>query len=62
LPHAVDFEFKLALPDGARIVRADHEVTRKDGQPLIKLTVPANGEATVLFAAAAVEDRAVPSR
>ncbi|HEY2685664.1 MAG TPA: hypothetical protein VGI93_19295 [Steroidobacteraceae bacterium] len=62
LPHAVDFEFKLALPDGARIVRADHEVTRKDGQPLIKLAVPANGEATVLFAAAAVEDRAVPSR
>jgi hypothetical protein len=62
LPHAIDFEFKVALPDGARLVRADHAVTQKDGRPLIKLKVPANGEATLRFAAAVLSDRAVPSR
>jgi hypothetical protein len=62
LPHPIEFELELALPDGARILSADHAVTKKDGKPLIRLTVPANGETTVRLLGGVVEDRAVPSR
>lgn len=62
LPHTIDFELKFALPDNARIVRADHKFDKKDGKPIVRLTVPAHGEATMRFTAATVADEVVPSR
>lgn len=44
----IQFELKLALAD-ARIVRADHPVTYKNGRPLFRFKVPANQTITVRF-------------
>jgi hypothetical protein len=45
----IDFELRLALPEGARIVRADHAVGTKNGRPIFRFKVPANQMVTVRF-------------
>jgi hypothetical protein len=48
---AADIQLELLPPslEGARIVRADHKLASKNGRPMFRLTVPANGTATVRF-------------
>jgi len=47
--HAVDIELWVDVPDGSTLTRASHTVHRKNGQPMFKLTVPANGSAAVRY-------------
>jgi hypothetical protein len=46
---AIDFELRLSLPEGARIVRADHSVGTKNGRPIFRFKVPANQTVAVRF-------------
>jgi len=46
---AVSFELRLRLEGEATIVRADHALTRKNGRPMFRLTVPAQATATVRY-------------
>ena len=43
----IQFELKLQLEQGTRVVRADHPVGSKNGRPIFRLKVPANGTVTV---------------
>jgi hypothetical protein len=45
----VQFELRLQLPSGARLVRADHPVAMKNGRPIFRLTIPANETVTVRY-------------
>jgi hypothetical protein len=45
----IQFELRLRLPEGARVVRADHPLGMKNGRPIFRLTVPANGNVTVRY-------------
>jgi hypothetical protein len=45
----IEFELRMRLPDGVRVIRADHRVGTKNGQPIFRLTVPANGTLTVRY-------------
>jgi hypothetical protein len=45
----IPFELRLRLPEGGRLVRADHSVGTKDGRPIFRLTIPANGSVTVRY-------------
>jgi hypothetical protein len=45
----IQFELRLRLPDGARVVRADHPVAAKNGRPIFRLTIPANGSVTLRY-------------
>jgi hypothetical protein len=45
----IQFELRLRLPEGARIVRTDHPLGMKNGRPIFRLTVPANGNVTVRY-------------
>src|SRR3984885_2505583 len=53
---AIDFELRLSLPEGARIVRADHPLGTKNGRPLIPFKVPANQTVTVRFQSQSIGD------
>jgi hypothetical protein len=53
---AIDFELRLSLPEGARIVRADHPLGTKNGRPLFRFKVPANQSVTVRFQIQAIGD------
>jgi hypothetical protein len=46
---AIDFELRLRLPEGERIVRADHLLQTKNGRPIFRFKVPANQTITVRF-------------
>lgn len=46
---AIPFELRLRLPEGGRIVRADHPLGSKHGRPIFRLTIPANQSVTVRF-------------
>jgi hypothetical protein len=46
---AIDFELRLTLPEGARIVRADHPLGTKNGRPIFRFKVPANQTVAVRF-------------
>jgi hypothetical protein len=46
---AVPFELRLRLPEGGRIVRADHPVGTKNGRPIFRLRIPANQSVTVRY-------------
>jgi hypothetical protein len=48
-PAEIRFELRLRLPEGGRIVRADHPVARKNGRPIFRLTVPANQTMTLRY-------------
>jgi hypothetical protein len=51
-PVPVTVELPVHLPDGTNIVRADHIPQTRNGFPTFRLTVPAQGNATILFQAA----------
>jgi hypothetical protein len=45
----IDFDLRLSLPEGARIVRADHPLGAKNGRPIFRFKVPANQTVAVRF-------------
>jgi hypothetical protein len=45
----IQFELKLRLQDGARIIHADHPLGNKNGRPIFQLTIPAHATATVRY-------------
>ncbi len=45
----IEFELRLSLPEGARVVRADHPMGAKNGRPIFRFKVPANQTVTVRF-------------
>jgi len=54
---AIPFELRVRLPEGGRVLRADHPLGTKNGRPIFRLTVPANGSATVRFQSGHNEDK-----
>jgi hypothetical protein len=48
-PTAIPFELRLTLVPGGRVVRADHPVASKNGRPIFRLTIPAQGTVTVRY-------------
>jgi hypothetical protein len=53
----IQFELKVFLADGARIVRADHPLGTKNGRPIFRFKVPANETVTVRYQTQDVQDR-----
>lgn len=53
-PSAIHFELRLRLTDGAQLISANHTPTERDGRPLFKLAIPANGSATIRYQTAHV--------
>lgn len=45
----VSVELRLHLPDGTRVMRSDHVPKPRNGLPTFRLTVPAQGSATIRF-------------
>jgi hypothetical protein len=45
----IQFELRLRLPEGGRVVGADHPVVAKNGRPIFRLTIPANRSVTVRY-------------
>jgi hypothetical protein len=45
----IAFELRLRLPEGGRVVRADHPLAQKNGRPIFRLTIPANDSVTVRY-------------
>ena len=45
----VQFELRLQLPAGGRVMRADHPVTNHNGRSIFYLTIPANGTMSVRY-------------
>ena len=56
-PHEIQFELKVLIDEGARIVRADHPVAAKNGTAIFQFKVPANQTVTVRFQTQSVKDR-----
>jgi hypothetical protein len=56
-PTGVQFELRLQLPPGARVVRADHPVGAKNGRPIFRVQVPANGTATLRYQTQHITER-----
>jgi hypothetical protein len=48
-PAEIRFELRLQLPEGGRVVRADHPMASKNGRPIFRLTVPANKTVTLRY-------------
>ena len=46
---AIQFELRLRLPQGGRVVRADPAAGSKNGRPIFRMTIPAQGSATVRY-------------
>jgi hypothetical protein len=46
---AIDFELRLRIAEGARVVRVDHPLQAKNGRPIFRFKVPANQTVTVRF-------------
>jgi hypothetical protein len=46
---AIAFELRLRLPEGGRVIRADHALATKNGRPIFRLTIPANQSVTLRF-------------
>ena len=45
----VSFELRLQLPEGARVVRADHPLGSKNGRPIFRLILPAESAVTIRY-------------
>jgi len=45
----IQFELRLRLAAGARVVRADHALGTKNGRPIFRLTIPANDTVTLRY-------------
>jgi hypothetical protein len=56
-PGAIQFELKLRLEQGDRVVHADHEVGSKNGRPIFRLMVPANETVTVRYQVARAREQ-----
>jgi hypothetical protein len=56
-PTDVQFELRLQLEAGARVVRADHVLGAKNGRPIFRLKVPANHTVTIRYQVAHTGDR-----
>jgi hypothetical protein len=52
----IDFELRLRLPEGARIVRADHPLGAKNGRPIFRFKVPADQTVVVRFQTQRISD------
>ncbi|HEY6620633.1 MAG TPA: hypothetical protein VIY68_13880 [Steroidobacteraceae bacterium] len=52
----IDFELRLRLPQGQRIVRTDHPVSTKNGRPIFRFKVPANQRVAVRFQTQSIID------
>jgi hypothetical protein len=52
----IDFELRLRIPEGARVVRADHPLGTKNGRPIFRFKVPANQSVTVRFQTQGIGD------
>jgi hypothetical protein len=61
LPRPIDFELQQYLDEGAAVVRADHAISRKNGRPMFRLKVPAQGSITVHYQMAETSDQAIRS-
>lgn len=46
---ATRFELRVQLPDGARVIAADHPLRKRNGQPLFELTIPAGSRETIRY-------------
>jgi hypothetical protein len=46
---AIQFELRLKLPEGGRVVRADHPLGAKNGRPIFRVKVPAHETATLRY-------------
>jgi hypothetical protein len=46
---SVRFELRLQLPDGVRVIGADHPLSTRNGQPLFQVTIPAGSEETIRY-------------
>lgn len=55
----IDFELRLYVDDGATVADPDQPMARKDGRPIFRLKIPANGSKTVRYA---VESARSPAR
>ena len=53
----IQFELKVPLAEGARIVRADSPLASKNGRPIFRFRVPANQTVTVRFQTQDVHER-----
>jgi hypothetical protein len=45
----IQFELRLALAPGARVMRADHALAFKNGRPIFRLSIPAGETATLSY-------------
>jgi hypothetical protein len=45
----IQFELRLRLAAGAKVVRADHVLGTKNGRPIFRLTIPANDTVTLRY-------------
>ena len=45
----IEFELRLRLQEGTRIVRADHPLLSKDGRPMFRLRIPAHATTSVRY-------------
>ena len=45
----IRFELRIDLGDGMRLIRADHPLGSRNGQPLFQLTIPAGERATIRY-------------
>lgn len=52
----IRFELRLQMDDGRSIVRADRPFGMKNGRPIFRLVVPANGSVTVRYQSATTSD------
>jgi hypothetical protein len=48
-PVDINFELRLQIRAGGRVVHADHPVGTKNGRPLFRLTIPANRSVTLRY-------------
>jgi hypothetical protein len=53
----IQFELKVPLAEGARLVRADHPPATKNGRPIFRFKVPANQTVTVRYQTQDVHER-----
>ena len=57
-PESIRMELRVALNDGAQVIRADHPLDSKDGRPTFTLSVPAQGSAALRYQVRYQETRA----
>ena len=55
----IEFELRMFLSDGMRVIRADHNMGTKNGQPIFRLTIPANHTVTVRYQVASFRTQVV---